>query len=75
MLLKAEDKFFIEDDDGNLILINRIKIDQSMIKNNWLEMEGVKFYVDYKSDDIDKAKIDVSVSVSFNVENINDLSE
>jgi len=73
MKLRVEDKFFIEDDDGNLILITSIDIDQNMIKNNWVEMKGTKFYVDYDSNSIDKSKLDVSVMISFNVETIEDL--
>lgn len=70
MELNPSDKFFIEDEDDNLILITSMKIDQNMVKNRFLLLEGTRFYVDYESDEIDKAREKVVVSISFDVEDI-----
>lgn len=70
MELNPSDKFFIEDEDDNLILITSMKIEQNMVKNRFLLLEGTRFYVDYESNSIDEAKEKVEISISFNVEDI-----
>ena len=56
MEFNPPDKFFIEDEDDNLILITSMKIEQNMVKNRFLLLEGTRFYVDYESNSIDEAK-------------------
>ena len=49
MELGITDKFFIQDDDENLILVDEINIIQDMIKNNYMTLRGTRFYVDYET--------------------------
>ena len=70
MKLSSQNKFFINNDNEYLILVTEIEIDQNMIKNNFITMKGTRFFVDYESNEIDKGKDEVIVSVSFDVEGI-----
>lgn len=73
MKLSAQDKFFIKDDDGALVLVTEIVLNEDIIKNNFLTMKGVLFYVDYESDKIDEARVPAEVTVSFNIEGIHEV--
>lgn len=72
MKLGLFDKFFITDDEDNLILINEIKCPTEMSKNGWMEFRGTKFYVDYENETIEKGNSCV-VQMSFYVENIEEV--
>ena len=73
MELSITDKFFIQDDDENLILVDEINIIQDMIKNNYMTLRGTRFYVDYKTNNIDKANSRVEVQISFDIEDISEV--
>lgn len=73
MKLSAQDKFFIKDDDGALVLVTEIVLNEDMIKNNFLTMKGVLFYIDYDSNKIDEGRVPAEVTVSFNIENIHEV--
>ena len=73
MKLDVTEKFFIEDDDDDLILIDVIEIDQNMIKNNYMTLKGTRFFVDYVNNNIDKANCRVKVQISFDIEDINEV--
>lgn len=70
--LHVEEKFFIEGDSG-LILVDEVKIDPDMIKNNYIEFKGTRFFVDYEDNNIDKAKSRVSIMISFTIEDVNEV--
>lgn len=73
MKLSTQDKFFIKDDNENLILITEIVLNKDLIKNNFIEMKGVQFYVDYESNVIEKPNNPVEVTVSFNIQGIHEV--
>lgn len=73
MELGITDKFFIQDDDENLILVDEINIIQDMIKNNYMTLRGTRFYVDYETNNIDKANSRVEVQISFDIEDISEV--
>lgn len=74
MKLDVADKFFIQDDDcEDLILVDEIRIDQNMIKNNFILLRGTRFFVDWDENNIDKANSRVELSVSFNIEDIGEV--
>jgi hypothetical protein len=70
--LDVDDKFFIEH-DGDLILIDEMELNPNMIKNNFIALEGTRFFVDYEENNIDKANSRVVVTMSFNIESINEV--
>lgn len=70
--LGVDDKFFIED-DNDLILVDEIDLDLNMVKNNFIVLEGTRFFVDYENNNIDKANSRVVVTMSFNIESVNEV--
>lgn len=71
--LKEENKFFLYDDDDNLILIEEIDVDPMMVVNGYMELKGSRFFVDYKDNIIEKAKHKVRVQISFDIEDIQEV--
>lgn len=71
--LEPENKFFLYDDDDNLILIEEIDVDPMMVVNGYMELKGSRFFVDYDGNDIEKAKCKVKVHISFDIEDIQEV--
>ncbi|MCY6957935.1 hypothetical protein [Clostridium brassicae] len=69
MKLNEEQKFLLQDDDGNLILITEIDFNYELLKNQIMQMKGIKFEVDYSENTIEKHD-EVEVHTSFSIDGI-----
>lgn len=69
MKLNQDQKFILEDDDGNLILITEVDFDFQILQNRVIPMKGVKFEIDYEDNTISKYG-EVHVQTSFNIDGI-----
>lgn len=71
MRLKAEEKFILPDDDGNLILITEIDFDYSILQNRVILMKGVKLEIDYDNNNVSSCK-EVEVQTNFTFDGVYD---
>lgn len=69
MKLTEEQKFIIQDDDGNLILITEIDFDFNFLQNRVIPMKGVRFEVDYEDNTISEYR-EVDVQTSFDIDGV-----
>lgn len=69
MKLKPNEKFLLQDDDGNMILITEIDFDYGMLQNRIIPMKGVKFEIDYDCDTI-SLKGRVELQISFDIDGV-----
>ena len=69
MKLKPEEKFILQDDDGNLILINEVDFDFNVLQNRIIPMKGVKFEIDYV-DNVIELYGEVNIQTSFNIDGV-----
>ena len=69
MKLQQGQKFILQDDDGNLILITEIDLDFNILQNRTIPMKGVKFEVDYE-DNIVEVYGDVHIQTSFDIDGV-----
>lgn len=67
MKLKPEQKFVLQDDDGNLILITEVTFDFNILQNRVIPMTGVKFEIDYEDNTIEKYG-EVNIQTSFDID-------
>ena len=69
MKLKPDEKFIVQDDDGNLVLITDIMFDFNVLQNRVIPMKGVKFDVDYDDNSINH-HAEVDVQTSFTIDGV-----
>lgn len=69
MKLNQDQKFILQDDDGNLILITEVDFDFSILQNRIIPMKGIKFEIDYEDNIIENCG-EVHVQTSFNIDGI-----
>ena len=67
MKLKQEEKFVLQDDDGNLILITEVDFDFNVLQNRIIPMKGVKFEIDYV-DNVIELYGEVNIQTSFDID-------
>ncbi len=67
MKLKQEEKFVLQDDDGNLILITEVDFDFNVLQNKIIPMKGVKFEIDYV-DNVIELYGEVNIQTSFDID-------
>lgn len=67
MKLSSDQKFILQDDDGNLILITEVDFDFNILQHRIMPMKGVKFEVNYE-DNIIKSCGEVNIQTSFNID-------
>lgn len=59
--LNEEQKFILQDDEGNLILVTEIELDIDRLQNGMMLMKGIKFYVDYEGNIIERySRVDMT---------------
>ena len=69
MKLRPEEKFVLQDDDGNLILITEVDFDFNVLQNRIIPMKGIKFEVYYDDNQIQNCG-EVSIQTSFNIDGV-----
>lgn len=69
MKLNEEQKFVLQDDDGNLILITEVDFDFNILQNKIIPMKGVQFEIDYANNDIELYG-EVNVQTSFTIDGV-----
>ena len=69
MQLNPEDKFVLQDDDGNLILITEIDFDFNILQNRIIPMKGHKYEINYEDDSIYYYG-KVSLQTSFDIDGV-----
>ena len=69
MKLKPEEKFILQDDDGNLILITDVEFDFNILQNRVIPMKGIKFEIDYEDNNIELYG-EVNIQTSFNIDGV-----
>ncbi|HZJ98772.1 MAG TPA: hypothetical protein VFC79_02130 [Tissierellaceae bacterium] len=69
MKLNNDQKFILQDDDGNLILITEVEFDFNILQNRVIPMKGVKFNIDYDNNDIEYSE-DVDIQTSFSIDGV-----
>ena len=67
MKLQQDQKFILQDDDGNLILITEVEFDFSILQNRIIPMKGVKFEIDYEDNTIEQGE-EVNIQASFDID-------
>lgn len=72
--LNPQDKFFIEDDEGSLILASEIILDLDMVKNNMMFIRGKKFNVNYEDSLINEDGL-VECQLSFTLDGYSRIDE
>jgi len=70
--LKSEDKFFIKDDNEDLILVDKIEAFPDVTTNRIMFLIGQKFNVNYDDNEIDKNKR-VAIQISFEIDAISEI--
>ena len=65
--LNNDQKFILQDDDGNLILITEVEFDFNILQNRVIPMKGFKFDIDYDNNDIECSG-EVDVQTTFNID-------
>lgn len=69
MKLNNEQKFIVQDDDGNLVLITEMTLDFNILQNRIIPMKGIKFEIDYDGNTISNAG-EVDLQTSFNIDGV-----
>lgn len=69
MKLNQDQKFILQDDDGNLILITEVEFDFNILQNKIIPMKGVKFEIDYV-DNVIELYGEVNIQTSFNIDGV-----
>ena len=69
MKLNQDQKFILQDDDGNLILITDVEFDFNILQNKIIPMKGVKFEIDYVNNDVELYG-EVNLQTSFNIDGV-----
>lgn len=69
MKLSKDQKFILQDDDGNLILITEVEFDFNILQNRIIPMKGVKFEIDYEDNTIEEYG-EVNIQTSFNIDGV-----
>ena len=69
MKLNQDQKFILQDDDGNLILITEVEFDFNILQNKIIPMKGVKFEIDYVNNDIELYG-EVNIQTSFDIDGV-----
>lgn len=69
MKLNPDQKFILQDDDGNLILITEVEFDFNILQNRIIPMKGIKFNVDYEDNTIKKYS-EVDIQTSFDIDGV-----
>ncbi len=69
MKLSQDQKFILQDDDGNLILITEVEFDFNILQNKIIPMKGVKFEIDYVNNDIELYG-EVNIQTSFDIDGV-----
>lgn len=69
MKLNSDNKFFLQNDDGDLILITEIDFDFRATQNGIIPMKGLMFEVDYIENIIEPPK-EVNIQASFSIDAI-----
>lgn len=67
MELNSDNKFFLQNDEGDLILITEIDFDFRATQNGIIPMRGLLFEVDYIQNIIESPK-EVNIQASFNID-------
>ena len=67
MKLSQEQKFILQDDDGNLILITEVDFDFNILQHRIMPMKGVKFEIDYINNTIEEYG-EVNIQTSFDID-------
>lgn len=69
MKLNQDQKFILQDDDGNLILITDVEFDFNILQNKIIPMKGVKFEIDYVNNVIELYG-EVNIQTSFDIDGV-----
>lgn len=69
MKLKPDEKFILQDDDGNLILVTEIDFNYEVLQNRIMPMKGVKFEINYDCDTISLGA-EVDLQTSFDIDGV-----
>lgn len=69
MKLNQDQKFILQDDDGNLILITEVDFDFNILQNKIIPMKGIKFEIDY-IDNVIELYGEVNIQTSFNIDGV-----
>ena len=69
MKLNHDQKFILQDDDGNLILITDVEFDFNILQNKIIPMKGVKFEIDYVNNVIELYG-EVNIQTSFDIDGV-----
>lgn len=69
MKLNQDQKFILQDDDGNLILITEVEFDFNILQNKIIPMKGTKFEIDYETNTIEEYG-EVNIQTSFNIDGV-----
>ena len=67
MELNSDNKFFLQNDEGDLILITEIDFDFRVTQNGIIPMKGLLFEVDYIQNIIESPK-EVNIQASFSID-------
>ena len=67
MELNSDSKFFLQNDEGDLILITEIDFDFRATQNGIIPMNGLLFEVDYIRNIIESPK-EVNIQASFKID-------
>lgn len=69
MKLKYDEKFILPDDDGNLILVTEIDLDFQVLQNKIIPMKGIRFEVDYETNEITNGGV-VDIQTIFEIDGV-----
>lgn len=69
MKLNQDQKFMLQDDDGNLILITEIEFDFNILQNKIIPMNGVRFNINFEDNTISTGE-QVNIQTSFEIDGI-----
>ena len=74
MKLNRDQKFILQDDDGNLLLVTEIEFDFNLLQNRVIPMKGIKFDIDYDHNEILEGE-EVFIQTSFTIDGISSKEE
>ena len=69
MKLNEEQKFILQDDDGNLIIVTEIEFDFNLLQSRVIPMKGIKFGVHYDDNTISDYGV-VNIQTSFDIDGV-----
>ncbi len=69
MKLLDDQKFILQDDDGNLVLITDLELDYQILQNKIIPMKGIRFEVDCENNEV-KTGEKVELQTSFEIDGI-----